>query len=246
MRHSTSGRIAGAIGLAGGVAAIALLAVAAVGTRAQWWHFSRGITLAEWAAYGAIAAALVAVAGLVLALRTPARKGLVVSLAALLAAAPLLAAAGWWTWAERAYPPINDITTDTAEPPNFWDMPNPMDYPGESAAEKQKAAYPDIVPLQTDTPADKAYAEALGLVRERGWEIVADAPEDGRIEAIARSRLFGFADEIIVRVTETETGSRIDMRSRSRVGRVDRGVNAARIKAFMADLDVRLAAGGGA
>ena len=66
-----------------------------------------------------------------------------------------------------------------------------------------------------------------------------DDPAEGQIEAIARSRLFGFEDEVAIRVTETDTGTRIDMRSRSRLGQIDRGANARRIEVVLADLQTR-------
>ncbi|MDX1782505.1 MAG: DUF1499 domain-containing protein, partial [Thalassovita sp.] len=73
------------------------------------------------------------------------------------------------------------------------------------------------------------------------WELVADVPDEGRIEAIARSRLFGFPDEVILRVGEGDDGALIDMRSRSRLGRIDRGVNAKRVREFLNDLEKTLA-----
>jgi hypothetical protein len=65
----------------------------------------------------------------------------------------------------------------------------------------------------------------MALVRDKGWEIVADEPKDGRIEAVDRSFLYGFPDEIIVRIAASNGGARVDLRSRSRVGRIDRGAS---------------------
>ena len=132
---------------------------------------------------------------------------------------------------------INDISTDTEDPPVFWDMPTPTDYPDGDKADLQRAAYPDLAPLILPLPPEQAFAAALALVERRGWEIVARVPEEGRIEATASSFLYGFKDEVIVRVTAADSGSRIDMRSRSRIGLIDRGVNARRIRAFLGDLD---------
>jgi uncharacterized protein (DUF1499 family) len=98
----------------------------------------------------------------------------------------------------------------------------------------QKRAYPDLAPLTLAVPPDRAFARVQAAARSMGWRIVADVPADGRLEAIDTTRWFGFADDIVVRVTATPNGSRIDVRSASRVGRSDLGVNAKRIRAFLA------------
>ena len=69
-----------------------------------------------------------------------------------------------------------------------------------------------------------------------GWTIVAADDAAGRIEASDRSRWFGFTDDIVVRITPSGSGSRIDLRSSSRLGRSDFGVNAARIETYLAAL----------
>jgi uncharacterized protein (DUF1499 family) len=140
--------------------------------------------------------------------------------------------------AARTTPAINDISTDTEDPPVFWFTATPSDYPAPYAG-PQRAAYPDVRPLDLPLPVDNAFAAALALVGARGWEVLSADPAENQIEAIARSRLFGFEDEVAIRVTETDSGARIDMRSRSRLGQVDRGANARRIEAFLADLETR-------
>lgn len=229
-------------GLVAAAASIGALVAAGIGTRQAWWHFSRGIEIAEWAAYGAGLALVLSVIGLIRTRPGANRRGFVPAIAGALLALPLVGMAIQWEYAARAYPPINDISTDIENPPVFWDMPMPTDYPGGEKADLQRAAYPDLAPLDVAMPPDKAYAEALALVENRGWEIVADVPEEGRIEATAGSFLFGFKDEVIVRVAPAEGGARIDVRSRSRLGLIDRGVNAKRIRAYLADLKRRAAA----
>jgi uncharacterized protein (DUF1499 family) len=76
----------------------------------------------------------------------------------------------------------------------------------------------------------------LALAKDKGWETVAHDPKDGRIEAVDRSLFYGFKDEIIIRTASSDGGTRVDVRSRSRLGRIDRGVNAKRIRAFLAAL----------
>lgn len=135
--------------------------------------------------------------------------------------------------------PINDISTDTTNPPAFVVLDDTragartsLVYAGAELAEMQAAAYPDIAPLQTDLDADAAYARALDLANTMGWEIIAEDAENHQFEATARTSVFYFADDVVVVVTEQDSGSRVDMRSVSRVGRSDQGVNAARIRAF--------------
>ncbi len=128
--------------------------------------------------------------------------------------------------------PINDITTDTANPPAFLASDSPRPYAGAKVAEAQARAYPDISPLLTDLDANAAYALALDVANGMSWEIAAADAENKRFEAIARTSVFYFADDVVVVVTPQENGSRVDMRSVSRVGRSDQGVNAARIRDF--------------
>jgi uncharacterized protein (DUF1499 family) len=118
-------------------------------------------------------------------------------------------------------------------------MPNPTDYPGAETAVLQRAAYPDLAPLVLALPPEEAFAQARAVAEGKGWEIVAKVPEEGRIEATVSSLLYGFKDEFTVRITPADGGSKVDVRSRSRLGRIDRGVNAKRIRAYFAELEAR-------
>ncbi|MEP5154264.1 DUF1499 domain-containing protein [Planktotalea sp.] len=135
--------------------------------------------------------------------------------------------------------PINDVTTDTANPPEFLILDDTragaktsLVYAGPKVAQTQARVHPDIAPLETDLPAQEAFARALELASDLGWEIVGSDAEALRFEATVRTSVFYFADDAVVVVTSTENGSRVDMRSVSRVGRSDQGVNAARIHNF--------------
>ncbi len=135
--------------------------------------------------------------------------------------------------------PIHNISTDTDNPPAFLVLDesrpgarNPLEYGGEEHAAAQAAAYPDIAPLTTELPADAAYQQALEVAQSMGWDIVAVDANNHRFEATARTSVFYFADDVVLVVTSQETGSRVDMRSVSRIGRSDQGVNAARIRTF--------------
>ncbi|HEX6530760.1 MAG TPA: DUF1499 domain-containing protein, partial [Burkholderiales bacterium] len=129
----------------------------------------------------------------------------------------------------KTLPYINDITTDTQKPPQFSP---PKPYP-EHFAELQRIGYPELHALEIALPPAQAFERARAAALELGWEIVAaDAPA-GRIEAVSTTRWFGFKDDIAVRISASGSGSRIDMRSRSRVGRSDLGANAKRIQDFL-------------
>jgi len=136
-------------------------------------------------------------------------------------------------------PAIHDITTDTANPPAFQallaaraDAPNPAEYGGAEVAAKQHAAYPDIQPLQFDAPPAKVFPAALETARAMGWDIAAQVPDEGRIEATATTFWFGFKDDVVIRLQPAADGTRVDVRSESRVGGSDVGANAARIRAY--------------
>lgn len=145
-------------------------------------------------------------------------------------------------------PPIHDITTDINNPPAFVavaplraDAPNPVEYAGEETAALQREAYPDIRTMAYPVEVDEVFAEALAVAENMGWEVVAVEEAEGRIEATATTRWFRFKDDVVIRVQPGTGGmTLVDMRSKSRVGRSDIGVNAARIRAFREALNARL------
>ena len=139
---------------------------------------------------------------------------------------------------------IHDITTDTENPPQFVALHalrlttfNGPEYAGRKVASIQKAAYPDIGPRFVEAGPASAFERALRAAREMGWAIVAGVPEEGRIEATATTRWLRFKDDVVIRVAPHGGGSRIDARSKSRIGRSDFGANAKRIREFFRKLD---------
>ena len=154
----------------------------------------------------------------------------------------------------RAYtlPMINDITTDALDPPRFDVLARlrprgTVEYAGLYAAELQRKAYPDIEPLSVNAAPKAAYDATMAIIVRRKWRVVVDRPpqpprRDGVIEAVARTPIMGFRDDVTVRVRREDDGSRIDVRSASRYGRHDFGGNAARIKSLLEDVDDRLTA----
>ena len=239
--------------LAAGLAAIAvlLLALGPIGWRAGWWHFRFAFqTLMPWAAYCGIAALAVSALALLVGRSRIEWRG--VAVAAVAFAVGLLIAYVPWHYDQmrQTVPPIHDITTDPDNPPAFIAVvplreaadANPVAYEGAKIAGQQRSAYPDIVPLTVAIPPATAFIRALNTAQRMGWRIIAADDAADRIEASDRSRWFGFTDDIVIRITATNSGSRVDLRSSSRMGRSDFGVNAARITSYLTAL--RAAASG--
>lgn len=137
-------------------------------------------------------------------------------------------------------PPIHDLTTDTVNPPEFVaivplraDAPNPPEYLNDGSAEQQHQAYPSLATLELEMPAAQVFAVAEGLVAELGWELVDASLADGRIEATDTTYWFGFKDDVVLRIAAAGPVTRVDVRSKSRVGRGDMGTNARRIRSFI-------------
>jgi uncharacterized protein (DUF1499 family) len=156
----------------------------------------------------------------------------------------------------KAYklPAIYDISTDPIDPPRFDAIArlrprdaNPVSYAGLYTAEQQRTAYSDIEPDMTSVSPQEAYDAAMKVITKRKWHVVdarppqGTAPRDGLIEAIARTPILGFRDDVAVRVRATHEGARIDVRSASRYGRHDLGTNAARVRSLIEDIDDVLA-----
>jgi uncharacterized protein (DUF1499 family) len=228
--------------LLGLLAAVSVLA-AGPGTRFGLWTFRTGFSVLRWGAYAGLAAAAIAVLLLVVRPKPGGVIPLVLGLALGLGAAFVP-----WRWMQQArrVPPIHDITTDLDRPPKFVAVlplragaPNPATYGGFEVAEAQRRSYPDIRPLLLSVPAATAYNQALASARDMGWELVASDSTAGRIEATATTPWFGFKDDVVVRVRPEGSGSRIDVRSVSRVGKSDLGANAKRIRAYLADVASR-------
>jgi uncharacterized protein (DUF1499 family) len=231
----------GGLGLALGCALGAMLA--GLGSRWDWWHFRVGFQILTWAAYGGLAASVLSLSGLAMALHSHWRLGHLLACVGLVLGLGVVAVPWHFKQTAHRVPPIHDITTDTGNPPAFVailalrrDAPNPADYGGPEVAAQQQAAYPDLKPFVLSIPPDVAFDKALAAAREMGWDIVDAKPAEGHIEATDTTLWFGFKDDVVVRISPTSGGSRIDLRSVSRVGRSDVGTNAKRIRAFLEKL----------
>ncbi len=218
--------------------------LAGLGYRWDWWHFRTGIQIMRWSASADLAAVVLTLVAAVLAYRRGARGALATGIAgialSLIVAGPPLY---HWRLVDQL-PRIHDISTDTEKPPAYVAVlplrkgaENSTEYSAE-VAPLQKKAYPDIVPTLLDVPPEQAYARAERAARAMGWDIAAAVPGELRIEATDTTLLFGFKDDVVIRVSASGNGSRVDVRSLSRVGRSDFGVNANRVRKYLRQLAV--------
>jgi uncharacterized protein (DUF1499 family) len=175
--------------------------------------------------------------------------GIGAALTALLVSLALLAYPAYLGLKAYRLPWIYDITTDPIDPPRYEALArlrprdaNPVQYAGLYAAEQQRTAYPDIGPLGTNASPQSAYDAALAVINKRRWRVVEARPpqagrREGRIEAVARTPIMGFRDDVVVRVRAEPDGARIDARSSSRYGSFDFGTNASRIRGLINDIE---------
>lgn len=244
-RNNKLGTIAASAGF--GIAFIAAIAalLAGLGTRWGWWDYRMGFTILRFAVWAGLAAAIISLYAMVVALRNRRRRAIVFGIHGLIIGSLVFGVPTYLVNQGRKLPPIHDITTDTESPPAFVavlplrkDAPNTTQYGGPELAAQQKQGYPDITPVMLPIAPRAAFELALDTARRSGWEIVAAVPEENRIEATATTDWFGFKDDIVIRIKPVNGGSRVDMRSVSRVGRSDLGTNARRIRDYLRQLTV--------
>jgi len=230
--------------------ALVLLAVAPFGWRLGWWPYGFGLyRLMPASGFVGAVAIVLSVLTLALGWSQLRLRGLAMLAVALCLSAALVYVPWQYSRLRSTLPPIHDITTDTDHPPAFRavlparaaEHAGGVNYDDPQLPQLQKAAYPDLAALKTALPVTKAFDEALHVAQSMpGWVIIAADADTGHIEASQQSRWFRFTDDIVIRVSGEAAGSRIDMRSTSRQGRSDYGVNAARIRAYFGALRKRL------
>jgi uncharacterized protein (DUF1499 family) len=152
-----------------------------------------------------------------------------------------------WFSKAQGVPPIHDISTDTMNPPEFVavaplraDAPNPVEYAGAEAAAKQLEGYPDLATVHLAADPGRVFDASVQAAKDLGWDMVAEAPSEGRIEATDTTSYFGFKDDVVIRIRPDGPGSAVDVRSKSRVGMGDVGANADRISAFLDGMQANL------
>src|SRR5438105_10820211 len=230
--------------------ALCLLALAPLGWRLGFWQYGFGL---YWMmpVSGFVAAVAVILSVLTLARDWSQLRlhDLAMLFIALALGAALVYVPGQYWYTRSTVPPIHDITTDIDNPPTFSavlaaraaERAGSVDRRPPQLGELQKDAYPDLAPLTITLPPTRAFEEALEAAKSMpGWTIVAADANAGRIEASEQSRWFRFIDDVVIRVVGDGAGSRIDVRSTSRQGRSDYGVNAACIRAYMGALRKRI------
>ena len=224
------------------VLAAVMLMSSGFGTKLGLWPFRTGFAILKWSAYLGLASSLIALVAVALSLKKKRTLGALLSIVALL----IGISASWvpcsWKMKAQNYPRIHDISTDLDNPPKFVAIAPPRQGSAESGgaavAAQQLKAYPDLKTLVLSVPMQQAFQSALDAGREMGWQIVAQVPAEGRIEASATTVWFGFKDDIVIRVYPAAAGDRslVDIRSVSRVGVSDVGTNAKRIRTFLAKM----------
>lgn len=198
------------------IASMIALAVSGPGTRMGWWHFRTGLMM--FAVSGLIAV-LAAIVSLIVWIRhRAAHQRRFTAIALTLLTVAVAAFVGSTVVSARGKPPIHDISTDLSEVP-------------ETAAQ-QRAAYGDIQPIEIAAPPDEAFRRVQEAAQSLGWKVTSSRPADRVLHASDTTAFFGFTDDVVVRVRAEGSGSRVDVRSTSRVGKSDAGENARRIRRF--------------
>jgi len=228
--------------LLGAIVAAALVPIGALGTRLAIWPFTLGLLLLAAGTLLAIVMAVLGIIALIVALsrgRTADRPLLYVGL---LVAGAVVVVMGTQMKTAFSVPRIHNISTDVADPPTFDVVitlrgpgTNALDYDAPKLAPLQQAAYPNVKPITSSSDVGASFDRALQVLTGMGLEIVNADRDAGRIEATATSFWFGFKDDVVVRIRAASGGgSIVDLRSVSRVGESDVGVNAKRIEEFAA------------
>jgi uncharacterized protein (DUF1499 family) len=230
--------------------------------QAQVLDLTTGFSALRWGAQGAAVGAAVSAVSLVISLFV--HKGAAFGRNSVALVGLLIGALAAYvpTTAQGTYPPIHDVTTDIDNPPQLVDaIPlrdahpfknrdgkvNPAEYirdyprPGPNGGtlnvpELQQKAFPDIQPVKLDVPPAAAFEKALATVKALKWTVITAKPEEGRIEAWDKTAWFGFVDDVVIRVQADGAGSRIDIRSVSRIGFGDVGKNGKRIRGYVKKL----------
>jgi hypothetical protein len=242
----------GAFVLSAGGLAAAL--AAAIGSGAEIWSFRIGLGILRYAFFAAIAGGAMAILAIVIA-----RRGRTGSTRLSLVALAIAAAFSGYLLSQvataRQVPQIHDATTDLVDVPQFETLKVRRDNlekipdngrPELAALDPEsrwktihRESYGDLRGLRLPRTVADATERAEALVRARGWRIARLDRQAGVIEATATTFFFRFKDDVVIRIRPDPArpgGSIVDMRSISRVGVSDLGVNAERIRSFLADL----------
>lgn len=231
------------------IVVVTLGIMSGTGYKLGWWDLGTAFKMLEWTIYGAGASAVLGLIGLIFTKQ----KGLPAATFATGAVIGLFVVMQVLTAGK--VPAIHDISTDTENPPQFvkivalrGEKSNSLDYTGKSAPvargssemksnrELQEGYYTDIKPLDLSIGTGPCHTQAAATARGQGWEMINVDAEALIIEATDTTFWFGFKDDVVIRISGDTMICRVDMRSVSRVGKSDVGINADRIMAYMAAL----------
>ncbi|HRK25148.1 MAG TPA: DUF1499 domain-containing protein [Beijerinckiaceae bacterium] len=157
-----------------------------------------------------------------------------------------LAVPAWQIVRAYSLPAINDVSTDLKEPPAFSRARSALEAraghvppePSEETRQLQEQAYSDLEPLTLELNPEEAYGLVIEALNGLKWTIVDRSPPSGRtgigrVDAIQRTPILRFSDDVTIRIRPLANVTRIDIRSASRIGRHDLGANAARIRTLI-------------
>lgn len=220
-----------------GLIAVALVMAGAFGAGFGLWPFGPGLLMV---AAGFLLSLFALGLGLFAAARNRSGSGLGPKIViGMLGAVAALGSVGPWVYRGFAYPPIHDVSTDLANPPSFTVLPPRKDNlagVGTIAAWQalHAKAYGDIQPLTIAIAPDVAITHARAYAQAQGWTIAPTAAD--RLEATETVSPFRFKDDVVVTAIPAPGGSAtvVNIRSVSRVGVSDFGLNAARVRALRA------------
>jgi uncharacterized protein (DUF1499 family) len=228
--------------------------IAAFGSGQGAWHFGTGFTILRYAFFAAIAGALLAIVALVLSHRARVPGLRTRNVLALAIALLFVGYLGMQIRTARTVPAIHDVATDLDDLPQFralrvrednLEKVPDMDRPELKALEPEerwkaihREAYGDLKPVRVQWTVEETIGKAQALADKRGWQIAHVDPSRGTLEATDTTRFFRFKDDVVVRARKAPDGKGtvVDMRSISRVGGSDVGVNAERVREFLKDL----------
>ncbi len=216
------------------------LAASAPGYRMGLWSYKVGLALVKSAGFLSLCAVIAYITGSLIWRGEFFSYWIAPKLFGFLVSVTVLGLTLFWRYKLASHPYIHDITTDTDDPPLFNAIlplrvgaENQSEYGGDKVATQQHAGYPDLHALVLASQPEIVFPLALRVAKEMGWEIVSAAPESLMMEATDSTSWFGFKDDIVIRLRSLSSGTRVDVRSVSRVGKSDLGTNAARISKFL-------------
>ena len=226
--------------LAGGLIAAVLLPIGALGARVDLWGYGVGLLVLLLASLLALVALGCGMPAVMVARRRGLSRDLWATVSGMAAGFAVVVYMGLQLLKALSAPLIHHVSTNPEDPPEFVEVvtlrgesANPLAFDAAKIAPLQEEFYPWMEPLLLRATPEEAFQEALGVLGDMGFEVVATHPERGLIEAVASTFWFGFKDDVAVRVRAYPQGCVVDVRSVSRVGLSDMGTNARRVKEIL-------------